>query len=163
MLNVGLVENDTNIVHDFYRQHGNGIQDVLAQQQHQTAYAQQMGLQNCRDPYNQLQAAGYGAGGVGGAAIPTPYKTCDKSPEPIHNYSVKDPVYSKPKETKVSDSNMLPDISLSRVFKWALVVLIGLALGERVWAKIGPQLLDGLHKAIGAISGDKVLPPVPPA
>lgn len=52
------------------------------------------------------------------------------------------------KESPVKDE-ILPDISLSRVFKWAIVLLIALGLGKKVWATFGPKIEAQLHKALG--------------
>lgn len=51
-------------------------------------------------------------------------------------------------ETKV-DKEILPDISLTRALKWAIVLMIALSLGQRVWKQLGPKIEAQLHKALG--------------
>jgi len=46
------------------------------------------------------------------------------------------------------DKDVLPDISLTRALKWAVVALIALALGERVWRQFGGTLVANLEKTI---------------
>lgn len=45
---------------------------------------------------------------------------------------------------------VLPDISLTRVFKWAIVLVIAMALGRRVWEMFGPKITAQLDKTLGA-------------
>jgi len=59
----------------------------------------------------------------------------------------------QPGEIKV-DKDVLPDISLTRALKWAVVALIALALGERVWRQFGGQLVKNLEKTITGASKD---------
>jgi hypothetical protein len=60
------------------------------------------------------------------------------------------------KETKVEgERELLPDVSLTRVFKWALIVLVAIALGEKIWSKLGPGLTDNFCKVIGSVTGNK--------
>ena len=58
---------------------------------------------------------------------------------------------SKPAESqqeqKVKDE-ILPDISLTRVFKWALVLIVAMSLGKKVWAMFGEKIEKNLHSAL---------------
>ena len=53
-------------------------------------------------------------------------------------------------QTNVSN-DVIPDVSLSRVFKWAVVLVIAMALGERVWKMFGPKISAQINKAIGTV------------
>ena len=53
------------------------------------------------------------------------------------------------KDEKVENKELLPDVSLTRVFKWALIVLVAVALGEKIWSKLGPSLTDNFCKVLG--------------
>ena len=55
------------------------------------------------------------------------------------------------KEIKVKDE-ILPDISLTRVFKWAIVLVVGMALGKRVWSMFGEKITNNLNKALEHVS-----------
>lgn len=59
--------------------------------------------------------------------------------------------YKQPKETTVNEKELLPDISLTRVLKWAVVLLVAMALGSKVWEKFGAKVTAQLHKAIEAV------------
>lgn len=50
-----------------------------------------------------------------------------------------------------NENEVLPDISLTRVFKWALVLLIAMGLGRRVWDMFGDKLTANLHKALSGV------------
>lgn len=52
-------------------------------------------------------------------------------------------------EEIVSNSNdILPDISLTRVFKWAIVLLVAMALGHKIWNQFGDKITKQMHKAL---------------
>lgn len=91
-------------------------------------------------PYSGLQglgdyqrgnpyANGYGGGG-GGADNQTP---------------------THQEKTNVANNTdeAIPDVSLTRVLKWAIVLMIAMALGERFWKQFGPRIADNLHKVLG--------------
>lgn len=60
---------------------------------------------------------------------------------------------AKPKEPEVSAPNeVLPDISLTRVLKWAVVLLIALALGKKVWNQFGEKITNQVNKALDNVS-----------
>lgn len=58
----------------------------------------------------------------------------------------------QPEETEMPNptDEVLPDISLTRVFKWALVLLVAMGLGKRVWEMFGDKVTANLHKALGS-------------
>jgi len=59
---------------------------------------------------------------------------------------------SKTQESKVaneSEKEIIPDISLARVGKWAVVLIVLMALGNRFWTMFGPKVQQQLHKALG--------------
>jgi hypothetical protein len=66
-----------------------------------------------------------------------------------NNVPVNSSKVEQTKETKVEEKEILPDVSLTRVFKWALIVLVAVALGEKIWSKLGPQLTDNFCKVLG--------------
>lgn len=49
---------------------------------------------------------------------------------------------------KVDNKELLPDISLARVIKWGIVLLIAMGLGKKVWAMFGDKLTAKLHTAL---------------
>lgn len=54
----------------------------------------------------------------------------------------------------MSNSNdILPDISITRVLKWAFVLLIAMGLGKKVWALFGEKITAQMHKALGDLAG----------
>ena len=58
------------------------------------------------------------------------------------------PINQPTKEEPMKDE-LLPDISITRAIKWAIVLLIALSLGQKVWDKLGPKISAQLHKALG--------------
>lgn len=64
-------------------------------------------------------------------------------------------VPSKPDKELEVNSETIPDVSITRVFKWALVLLVAMALGKKVWGLFGDKLTAQLHKAIGDDSAAK--------
>ena len=56
---------------------------------------------------------------------------------------------AKVEEVKVADIQTIPDVSLTRVLKWAVVLLVAMGLGKRVWALFGDKITAQVHKAIG--------------
>jgi hypothetical protein len=57
-------------------------------------------------------------------------------------------------EKKVSEQ-MIPDVSLSRVFKWAIVLVIAMALGRRVWDMFGDKITKGFDTALDHLNQSK--------
>lgn len=54
-----------------------------------------------------------------------------------------------------NDNDIIPDISLSRVFKWAVVLIVVMFLGKRVWDMFGDKVTQQLHKALGSNADSK--------
>jgi hypothetical protein len=57
-----------------------------------------------------------------------------------------------PKETDTvtNDKDVLPDISLTRVLKWAIVLIVAMGLGKRVWDMFGNKISSQLQNALGS-------------
>ena len=88
------------------------------------------------------QQQAYG-GGVGNAG----YNVYSKSFETV--------TVDESKETDMTDKcDAIPDISLTRVFKWAVVLLIAMALGRRVWDMFGDRLTAQMQKALGGAANE---------
>jgi hypothetical protein len=83
--------------------------------------------------------------GYGGVPASQSQQYANDLPKPIPVAVVTPPRYLK--ETTVKDE-ILPDISLTRVFKWAVVLLIAMGLGRKVWAMFGTKIEKQLHKAL---------------
>lgn len=75
---------------------------------------------------------------------------------PVFGAGVTPEEYTRQKMNNMGcDNEVIPDISLTRVFKWAIVILIALALGERIWKIFGPKLTEQMHKALGTFKHEE--------
>lgn len=58
------------------------------------------------------------------------------------------PPTPKQETTVANEKEILPDISLTRVLKWGVVLIIAMALGKKVWATVGKQVTERLEGAV---------------
>lgn len=67
------------------------------------------------------------------------------------HYTLEHNVFRSPdtEETTVStDKEILPDISIVRVLKWGVVLLIAMFLGKRVWETFGHKIAERVEGAL---------------
>lgn len=136
---------------------------AMGQQQQASMNAQLAGLCNqlgnigSAIPGGLIGAGGGGAGTSSGVVIETyrDFETDSIRQRVVPKQGIRDPNLErkfespKQKETTMKDDGLLPDISLARVFKWAIVLLIAMGLGQKVWSTFGAKIEKQLHKALG--------------
>lgn len=53
-----------------------------------------------------------------------------------------------------TEKDVIPDISVTRVLKWAVVLLIAMALGKKVWGLFGDKISKQLSQALDSPTKD---------
>jgi hypothetical protein len=56
---------------------------------------------------------------------------------------------------RMNTNELVPDISVTRVIKWAIVLLIAMALGRKVWNQFGEKITNGMNKALDGVIGEE--------
>lgn len=54
----------------------------------------------------------------------------------------------KQETTVANEKEILPDISITRVLKWGVVLLIAMFLGKRVWENFGGKITERIEHAL---------------
>jgi hypothetical protein len=64
-----------------------------------------------------------------------------------------DEILKSQKEIEVTTEgkDTVPDVSLTRVFKWAVVLIVAMFLGKKVWELFGDKVTKQLSKALGDV------------
>lgn len=75
----------------------------------------------------------------------------ERSYDPVFAQKAAPAAPTKEPDVATNDS-LIPDISLARVLKWAVVLLIAMALGRKVWDQFGDKITKQMHKALDAAS-----------
>lgn len=47
------------------------------------------------------------------------------------------------------DNEAIPDVSLTRVLKWAVVLVVAMGLGKKFWEMFGQKITSNLHRSLG--------------
>jgi len=134
------------------------------QAQMQNMYSQQAQLRNAYASYkgNSIERCyadnTYRMNVVGVGLVKVPYEQAQTKGEQAFEdalnqalrgrVQVEVRVPPKLEEVKVT-SETIPDVSLTRVLKWAIVLVVAMGLGKKVWSMFGDKITAQVHKAIG--------------